>query len=211
MRQFSMIDEWVINVDKSLRTVFGKSLAARSYPAQAIAENELTFIEQRHSVGLMRVNHAGEVSAQALYQAQALTARSPAVRNSMQLSASEETDHLAWCESRLQELNSHPSLLNPFWYLGSFMIGLTAGMAGDKWSLGFVAETERQVVKHLDSHLSNLTINDNKTRTVLKQMREDEMHHATVAITAGAGELPPPIKFLMSCMSKVMTKTAYWI
>lgn len=211
MRQFSFLDQCVIDLDKSLRTVFGRSSAERVYPAQDIREVELTPTQRHQSAGLMRVNHAGEVSAQALYQAQALTARFETVRQSMHMSAIEENDHLAWCENRLQELNSRSSHLNAFWYLGSFMIGLVAGMAGDKWSLGFVAETERQVVKHLQSHLENIAVDDVKSRKVIEQMREDEQYHATVAITAGAAELPAPIKFLMACMSKVMTKTAYWI
>lgn len=211
MRHFSFLDQCVIDLDKSLRTVFGKSSAERDYPARRILEAELTPSERRQSAGLMRVNHAGEVSAQALYHAQALTARSATVRKSMHISAIEENDHLAWCENRLQELSSHSSYLNAFWYLGSFMIGLVAGMAGDKWSLGFVAETERQVVKHLESHLEKMAVHDEKSRKVIEQMRDDEMYHATVAITAGAAELPAPIKFLMACMSKVMTRTAYWI
>jgi ubiquinone biosynthesis monooxygenase Coq7 len=159
----------------------------------------------------MRINHSGEVAAQALYQGQALTARLPGVRDKMERAAEEENDHLVWCERRINELGSHKSYLNPFWYAGSFAIGALAGAAGDKWSLGFVAETERQVVRHLDEHLSRLPEHDQRSRAVLEQMKEDEGHHATVALEAGGAELPEPVKKLMSLTSRVMTRTAYWV
>ena len=159
----------------------------------------------------MRINHAGEVAAQGLYEGQSLTARLPEVREKMERAAMEENDHLAWCESRINELGSHKSLLNPLWYGGSLAIGAIAGLAGDKWSLGFVTETERQVVHHLDSHLAQLNENDQKSRAILEQMKEDEGQHATTALHAGGAELPQPIKKLMSLTSKVMTKAAYRI
>jgi ubiquinone biosynthesis monooxygenase Coq7 len=159
----------------------------------------------------MRVNHAGEVSAQALYQGQGLTARDPAVREAMAEAADEEVDHLAWCEERLDELRSHTSYLNPFWYLGSFSIGACAGLCGDRWSLGFVAETERQVVRHLESHLQQLPAADERSRRILAQMQEDEARHATTALEAGGAELPRPIRSLMQLCSRVMTTTAYYL
>jgi ubiquinone biosynthesis monooxygenase Coq7 len=159
----------------------------------------------------MRVDHAGEVSAQALYQGQGLTARDPVVREKMQQSADEEIDHLVWCRERLQELDSRTSYLDPLWYVGSFTLGALAGLCGDAWSLGFVAETERQVVQHLDSHLHRLPAGDDRSRRILVQMREDEQHHGTVALEAGARELPSPVRRLMRLCSRVMTTTAYYI
>jgi ubiquinone biosynthesis monooxygenase Coq7 len=160
---------------------------------------------------LMRINHTGEVCAQALYQGQALTAKLPEVRQSMERAAQEENDHLAWCDSRLKAPDNRKSLLNPFWYAGSFMIGAAAGLAGDKWSLGFVAETEHQVEDHLENHLKRLPPQDQKSRAVLEQMKEDEIHHATVALEAGGAELPGPIKLAMKLTSKLMTKSVYYL
>ena len=159
----------------------------------------------------MRVNHVGEICAQALYHSQALTARDPRIRERMQRAAAEENDHLAWCEQRIRELGARQSLLNPLWRIGAFTIGTTAGLAGDKWNLGFVAETERQVVAHLEDHLGKLPENDTRSREVVAQMKEDEHRHAQAAITAGAAELPPPVKGLMRLASKVMTSTAHWV
>jgi 3-demethoxyubiquinol 3-hydroxylase len=159
----------------------------------------------------MRVNHSGEVAAQALYQGQALTARLDQVRDKMTEAAQEENDHLAWTEARVRELGGHLSYLNPVWYLGSFLIGAAAGAAGDRWSLGFVAETEHQVVAHLDRHLARLPAQDARSRAILEQMRVDEARHATVALEAGAAALPEPVKRLMGLASQVMTRTAYWI
>lgn len=202
----------MMHVDKAMRTVFGSpETTERANPAAGHTEPELSAEEQRRVAGLMRVNHAGEVSAQALYQGQALTAKLPEVRGKMDRAALEENDHLAWCEQRLTELDSHTSLLNPLWYAGSFAIGALAGLAGDKWSLGFVVETEKQVVKHLDEHLERLPEQDHKSRAILEQMREDEAHHATTALKAGGAELPEPVKQLMSLTSRVMTRTAYYI
>jgi ubiquinone biosynthesis monooxygenase Coq7 len=159
----------------------------------------------------MRVNHAGEISAQALYQGQALTAKLPDVRDKMEQAAEEEFDHLNWCQSRLSELDSHTSVLNPAWYAGSFVIGALAGAAGDKWSLGFVAETEHQVVRHLDEHLEKLPAQDARSRAILERMKYDEAQHATVALQSGGAKLPFVVKKLMQLTSKVMTRTAYWI
>ncbi len=206
------LDHLIINFDHGLRTLFGQPLGTtRANPAKTVPENELTDSETELSARLMRVNHAGEVSAQALYQGQALTARSQTVRSSMKQSALEENDHLVWCENRIHELNGHVSFLNPLWYAGSFSIGAIAGAAGDKWSLGFVAETERQVIKHLEEHLQRLPNDDLKSRTILEQMKIDEAHHATVALKAGGVQLPKPIAWLMGGTSKVMTKTAFWV
>lgn len=171
----------------------------------------LTDEQRKQSAALMRINHCGEVCAQALYQGQALTARSDKVRESMQQASNEENDHLLWCNNRLNDLDGRRSYLNPLWYAGSFTLGAIAGMVGDKWSLGFVAETERQVVRHLDSHLQQITRNDYKTHAVLTQMKIDEAEHATNAVKIGAAELPGPIKSLMGLSSRIMTKTAYWI
>ena len=167
--------------------------------------------EKRQSARYMRVNHVGEICAQALYQSQALTARNPAVRENMQDAADEEIDHLAWCERRIEELGGRKSILNPLWYTGSFAIGVIAGVAGDKWNLGFVAETENQVVKHLDSHLGKLSKSDLRSREVVHQMKEDEARHEQQAKQAGAAELPAPAKGLMKCASAIMTRTAHWI
>jgi Ubiquinone biosynthesis protein COQ7 len=159
----------------------------------------------------MRVNHAGEICAQALYHGQAAVARNRDIQDSMERSAEEEYDHLAWCEKRLAELGERTSLLNPAWYGGSFSIGVLAGLAGDKWNLGFVAETERQVVKHLENHLRRLPARDDRSRAILIQMKEDEGHHGTIALEAGAAALPPPIQGLMKLASQIMTHTAYWL
>lgn len=211
-RQFNFLDELCMNVDQGLRTLFGKPLTTgRPNPAQELSEPELRGDEREASVGMMRVNHCGEVCAQALYQGQALTARLPDVRDGMRQAAAEENDHLAWCEQRLHELGSHTSYLNPLWYAGSFAIGAFAGWAGDKWSLGFVAETEKQVVRHLDGHLENMSEDDGKSRAIIEQMKIDEQRHATSALQAGAAELPGPVKQIMKISSKLMTRSAYYI
>ena len=211
-RHYSPLDQFLIHLDNAVRTVCGApAVTERPDPADAAPENELSDSERRLAAGLMRVNHAGEVSAQALYQGQSLTAKLPGVREKMERAAREENDHLAWCEQRLKALDSRTSLLNPLWYGGSFAIGALAGLAGDKWSLGFVVETERQVVKHLEEHLQRLPADDHKSRAVLEQMKEDETHHATTALQAGGAELPEPVKKLMGATSKVMTSAAYFI
>lgn len=213
LRPLNIVDRVIIEVDKAITTVFGQpETTQRAVPGGHLNETtSLTSSEKKHSAGLMRVNHSGEVSAQALYQGQALTAKLPEIRQAMEQAALEENDHLVWCEQRLITLSSHRSVLNPIWYAGSFAIGAVAGKIGDKWSLGFVAETEKQVVKHLDEHLHQLSPNDIKSRAVLEQMRVDEGHHRSMALDAGGAELPIPVKILMSITSKVMTKTSYWI
>ena len=212
MRHYSPLDHLLINLDQALRTVAGKpSVTERINPADAHTEVELSVAQKQAAARLMRVNHAGEVAAQALYQGQALTAQLTEVREKMQRAAQEENDHLAWCETRIKELENHTSVLNPAWYIGSFAIGALAGLAGDKWSLGFVAETERQVVKHLEEHLQQLPQQDVKSHAILEQMRRDESYHAITALEAGGAPLPTPIKYLMQLTSQVMTRTAYWL
>ena len=212
MRHISPADKAILFADNILKTLTGGyRTTERENPALKVAEADLTAAEIKHAAGLMRINHCGEVCAQALYQGQALTARLPEVRTQMEQAAIEENDHLEWCASRLKELDSHQSLFNPLWYAGSFTIGAIAGAIGDKWSLGFVAETENQVVKHLDGHLAGLPETDHKSRAVLNQMREDEMHHAELAVEAGAADLPAGVKDIMRLMSKVMTSTVYYV
>jgi len=212
MRHLTAIDQLIMQSDHALRTLFGKPVTTeRSNPSNGVTENPLSENERKLSAGLMRVNHAGEVSAQALYQGQALTARLDEVRKSMERAAEEENDHLAWTDNRLQELASHKSVLNPIWYSGSFAIGAIAGLLGDKWSLGFVAETEHQVIRHLDSHLQKLPEGDARSEAVLRQMKTDEAHHATAALEGGGAELPMPVKKLMAMMSSVMTTSAFYV
>ena len=195
MRHLNPIDQFIMQSDHALRTIFGNPVTTeRKNPSDDTAEHNLSETERKLSSSLMRVNHSGEVSAQALYQGQALTARLEKVRDSMQRAALEENDHLAWTEQRLTELSSRKSLLNPVWYCGSFAIGAVAGLLGDKWSLGFVAETEHQVIRHLNEHLEKLPENDARSEAVLKQMKTDEAHHATVALEGGGAELPLPVK-----------------
>lgn len=206
----NFLDHLIDNFDQALRTLSpGVASARRPNPANSSKENDLDQSELKHSAGLMRINHTGEVCAQALYQGQALTAKLPEVREKMTVAADEETDHLSWCEERLSELNDRPSLLNPIWYAMSFGIGATAGLLGDKWSLGFVAETEHQVCEHLNEHLEKLPKQDKKSKAILEQMIIDEGQHATMAEQAGAAILPQAVKTSMTLMSKVMKQTAY--
>lgn len=201
-----------MGIDTGLRTLFGQpQITERPNPAATEPEPRLNESERGQAGRLMRVNHAGEVAAQGLYQGQALTARLPQVRQQMERAAQEENDHLDWCARRARELDAHISYLNPLWYTGSVAIGALAGAAGDKWSLGFVAETERQVVKHLEDHLQRLPAHDTRSRAILKQMKEDEGRHATVALEAGGAELPYPVRKLMGLASKIMTRTAFWL
>jgi ubiquinone biosynthesis monooxygenase Coq7 len=212
MRHYSPIDQLLMHADTALRTVIGKPLATqRPYPAEEVEDSPMDSTESRHVAGLMRVNHSGEVSAQALYQGQSITARNKEVREKLELAALEENDHLVWTENRLKELGDRTSLLNPIWYAGSFAIGAFAGALGDKWNLGFLAETEHQVVKHLDEHLNKIPDTDKRSRAILEQMKIDEARHATTALDHGGEPLPMPVKKLMQAMSKVMTRTAYWI
>jgi len=208
-RSHTTVDQLIGNFDTAVRTIFGKPLVSeRADPALGLNEPQLSYAERKTAAGLMRINHAGEVSAQGLYAGQALTAKLPDVREKMERAALEENDHLAWCENRVTELGEKVSMLSPLWYVGSFGIGAIAGLAGDKWSLGFVAETEHQVVRHLNSHLQALPPQDNKSRAIVVQMREDEARHATVALENGGAPLPAPIKKLMEFTSKVMTTLA---
>lgn len=211
-RTYSFLDSVLISIDNGIRTVYGRPpVTERENPAASSAETALNEVDKRLAGRLMRVNHAGEVAAQALYEGQALTARLPDVRDKMERAALEENDHLDWCAQRARQLGEHTSLLNPLWYAGSLAIGALAGLVGDKWSLGFVAETEHQVVRHLEKHLQKLPAQDNKSRLILEQMKVDEAHHATTALEAGAVELPEVVRKLMSLTSRVMTRTAYWI
>lgn len=210
-RNYTGFDQLIIGLDQALETVFGKPrVTERNNPASHIPDDSsMSAKQRRHVARLMRINHTGEVCAQALYQGQALTARDPAVRQSMERSAQEENDHLDWCETRIHELGGRTSLLNPLWYAGSFLIGATAGAVGDKWSLGFVAETEHQVESHLDEHLADIPEDDQRTRRILEQMKADEASHADKAIAQGAAHLPTPIRQAMKVLSKVMTTTVY--
>lgn len=211
-RRLTPLDRLVIQVDLGLRAVTGQGgTAERPSPAGTLGDEPLDDAERRHSAGLMRVNHAGEVAAQALYRGQALAARGDRVRDTLNRGAAEEGDHLAWCRQRLAELGSDASRLDPVWYAGSFAIGMAAALAGDRWSMGFVAETERQVVDHLSRHLEALPVADRRSRAILEQMREDEAHHATVALESGANELPRPVKRAMRMTARIMTTIAYWI
>lgn len=213
MRQLNVFDQLLCQVDTALRTLLPPKQrpSNRVNPGNTVPAAPMTPAEIGHVAGLMRVNHAGEVCAQALYQGQALTAKLPLVKTQMNDAAAEEVDHLAWCEQRLCELGSQSSKLCALWYSGSFMLGALAGLAGDRWSLGFVAETERQVAAHLLKHINQLPTGDMKTRAILTQMQEDEAHHAEVAHDAGGAELPVFIKFLMGNVSKLMTRTSYYI
>lgn len=211
-RHYSPLDHLIMNIDQAVRTLAGKPLVTeRPNPADDWEETDLSAAEKAESIRLMRVNHCGEVAAQALYQGQALTARLENVRDRMERAAEEENDHLDWCEERVNQLGGRLSYLNPFWYLGSFAIGAAAGAVGDKWSLGFVVETEKQVIKHLEDHLRQMSQNDKKSRAILEQMKIDEAHHGATAKKAGGADLPQPVRQLMKLTSKVMTGTAYWI
>jgi len=209
MKNYSIIDQFIIQSDNALKTVLGKPNATqRNYPADGIDDCELSETERKHIAGLMRVNHAGEVSAQALYQGQSLTARDPKLAEKLKHASIEESDHLNWCRQRLHELDERPSLLDPLWYAGSFCIGMSAGIAGDRWNLGFLAETEHQVVRHLDNHLNRLPAGDCRSRAIVEQMKIDEQAHADLAENLGAAELPQPIKKAMRLTSRIMTALA---
>ncbi|HJV68557.1 2-polyprenyl-3-methyl-6-methoxy-1,4-benzoquinone monooxygenase [Ideonella sp.] len=211
MAVLSPLDLWLATLDNALRTVSGVAHASRPLPAPESATSVLAPEVKRISGALMRVNHVGEVCAQALYEAQGLTARSPQVRAQMQQAAREETDHLAWTAQRLEALGDRPSLLNPLWYAGAFAMGLAAGRAGDAWSLGFLVETERQVEEHLAGHLDRLPVEDEASRAVVLQMKADEATHADAALEAGGRPLPAPVRWLMRGAARVMTATAHYI
>ncbi len=210
-RRISPLDRFITGLDQALRTVCAPTHSERASPAAGVSETDISAQQKAAAARLMRVNHAGEVAAQALYRGHALSAASPTVRAQMERAAREESDHLAWCEQRVHALGSHTSIFNPLWYAGSFALGVVTGLAGDKWSLGFVAETEHQVVQHLQGHLARLPEADTQSRAILEQIRVDEAEHATQAVAAGAAELPPPVKALMRLTAQVMTRTAYWV
>ena len=211
-RNLTFLDQALISADQAVRTLFGRpKTTERPNPASGLKEGELSEAQRDHVGRLMRINHTGEVCAQGLYQGQALTARLPEVRGKRERSAKEENDHLDWCETRLRELGSRKSLLNPFWYVGSFAIGALAGLAGDKWSLGFVVETERQVEAHLDGHLDQIPDQDGRSRAILEQMKQDEVRHANLALAGGGASLPEPVRMSMKLISQLMTRSVYWL
>ena len=203
----SLLDQLLVAADEALRTVSGAAGAARPMPGQS----EPAGTASRHSAGLMRVNHSGEICAQALYSGQALFARNAEVRTALQVAAAEERDHLAWCRTRLRELDARPSIFDPAWYAGSFALGVVSGLAGDRWSMGFLAETEAQVEQHLEGHLDILPRDDLRSRAVVRQMCDDERRHGDSGRALGAADLPLPVKLAMRAASKVMTRTAYWV
>lgn len=205
----TLADQVLISTDRALKALFAKPRASRPVPGSAQAPAALA--GRGSAAALMRINHAGEIAAQGLYHGQALVARDPAIRSLLEQAGREETDHLAWCEQRLRELHDRPSLLDPIWYVGSFSIGVVAGLASDKVNLGFVAETERQVERHLDSHLAQLPPDDARSRAILMQMRSDEQVHGELARRAGGAELPAIMRKAMQLAAKVMTTTARWI
>jgi ubiquinone biosynthesis monooxygenase Coq7 len=205
------LDRLIVEFDKGLRTLFGQAHSVRPHPDAQLPEATMDDAAKKHAAALMRVNHSGEICAQALYQGQALTARDPVVQQSLQQAAQEETEHLAWTARRVHELGGHLSVLNPFWYTGSLAIGAVAGLLGDRWNLGFLAETERQVGHHLKSHLDRLPPQDGKSRAIVAQMYADEIGHAEMASSIGGAELPQPVQLAMKLNGKVMTSAAYWI
>lgn len=206
-----MLDRLIIEFDRSLRTLLADAHSVRPHPDARLADSPLQDAEKKAAAALMRVNHTGEVCAQALYNGQSLTARNPETVAALRQASQEETEHLAWCNKRIAELGGRPSVLNPMFYTGSFALGAIAGALGDRWNLGFLAETERQVGRHLDEHLQRMPASDIKSRAILEQMRTDEAEHAATAVAHGAAELPKPAKLAMQLVSKVMTRTAYYL
>ncbi|MDP3540618.1 MAG: 2-polyprenyl-3-methyl-6-methoxy-1,4-benzoquinone monooxygenase [Azonexus sp.] len=203
------IDQAIIEFDHALRTIFSQARSIRPSPGAELPQIELDAGQRHHVIGLMRVNHCGEICAQALYQGQSLTSRDPAIKEALRGAADEETEHLAWTEQRISELGGHKSLLNPLLYAGSLSLGLLAGVLGEKWNLGFLAETERQVEAHLDSHLLSLPVEDVRSLAIVDQMRLDEIKHAEMAVHYGAAELPLLVKTAMKLAANVMTRTTY--
>jgi ubiquinone biosynthesis monooxygenase Coq7 len=210
-RQYSYLDQIILQIQAGLETIVGTPQPQRANPAANLSEPVLTPAEKKQSIGYMRVNHSGEVCAQALYRGQKMAAHSPSVNDMLATAAQEETDHLAWCQQRLNELGGHRSYLNAIWYSKAFFIGVLAGFMGDAWSLGFVNETEKQVEAHLAGHLQLLPTADNKSRCIVSQMQTDEIHHGNVAKNLGANELPDVVKKLMFLHAKVMTTLSYWL
>jgi 3-demethoxyubiquinol 3-hydroxylase len=211
MPEYSLADRLVLGLDSALRTLSGQHQAGRPNPAGDLPEAELSEAERADVAGMMRVNHAGEVCAQALYEGQALTARDPTVREALLEAAAEEIDHLAWCKARLDELNDHTSVLDPLWFGASYSLGAMTGLLGDRASLGFVEATEDQVCQHLELHMARLPESDQRTRAILEQMCDDERRHGDQALAAGGAEFPPAVKSLMRLVSRVMTETSYRI
>src|SRR5450756_2192482 len=203
------LDRLIVEFDKGLRTLFSQAHSVRAYPDANVPEAPMDEAERKNAAALMRVNHSGEICAQALYQGQALTARDPVVQQKLQQAAQEETEHLAWTARRVHELGGHLSVLNPLWYTGSLAIGAIAGLLGDKWNLGFLSETEQQVGSHLQSHLSKLPPQDEKSRAIVAQMYMDEIGHADMAVGLGGVELPKPVQIAMKLNGKVMTGASY--
>lgn len=211
-RHYTLFDRLCLTLDNAVRALTNHPLTTgQSNPGGNMQDEPLTEEQRKHSAGLMRINHAGEICAQGLYHGQALVGRTPAIQAKMQTAAIEEGDHLNWCKERLDELNSHTSYLSPLWYVGSFVIGAGSGLMGDKWSLGFVVETERQVIDHLASHLKKLPTEDKRSHQILMKMQLDENKHREEAMQAGAIELPGAVKAVMQVTSKIMVKSAYWI
>ncbi len=206
-----MIDQAIVHFDRALRTLFAPAYSVRPVPGRDAPDLTQDESERRHTAGLMRINHCGEICAQALYQGQAMTCRTESVRRELEQASREETEHLAWTEQRIAELGGRKSLLNPLFYAGSLTLGMVAGKLGDKWNLGFLAETERQVEAHLSDHIERLPDSDERSRAILLQMREDECAHAEMAVRLGAAELPLPVKGAMKVMSKAMTTLTYRI
>lgn len=202
-------DRLIVSFDRGLRTLFAPAMAARPVPGGDLPESEMDAPRRAHAAALMRVNHTGEICAQALYSGQALTARESQAQAALERAAEEETEHLAWTEARITELGGRTSLLNPLFYTGAFAIGAVAGLAGDRWNLGFLAETERQVVEHLEGHLHTLPGEDRRSRAIVEEMRADEARHATTALEHGAADLPAPVRGLMRLASAIMTRSAY--
>ena len=206
-----LTDRLIVEFDKALRTVFAPAATVRPVPGATLPETDLDAAERAHVAALMRVNHCGEICAQALYQGQALTSRDPSIRKALEKAAQEETEHLAWTERRIAELGGRKSLLNPLWYAGSLALGVLAGKCGDDWNLGFLVETERQVEAHLEGHKTRLPEGDQRSREILEQMRVDEAGHADTALRLGARELPASIKQGMRVAARMMTQTAYYL
>ena len=205
------VDDLILGIDKALRTLFVAASTLRSVPGSGEAEADLSLEEKASAGALMRVNHVGEICAQALYQGQVLTCRDQEIRAALEKAAVEETEHLAWTERRILELGARKSILNPLWYLGALSIGAVVGRVGDGWNLGFLAETERQVKAHLDSHLDKLPTQDVRSRSIVAQMKSDEQRHAETAVALGAKELPAPARQAMRLAARVMTRTAYYL